>query len=441
MPRPILLVTGANAGLGLGLCERLLIQMANTMPPDSAMLDKPAHDAASTPFHAGEGCTMLLACRNQAKARDAVVHLQTVLQRLYYTDESYLEKHGLPEPASALHTSPEAKVATASAVANASTLLRRRDKTDERRSMPLDERKKNARTLYRRSFCKGTSIEVVPLDLASLASTKACVEAVKSKVPYLTHIILNAGGAAWLGIDWLGATWEILTNLHKAVTIPSYKLQRSGDKSQDGFGWVWQINAGGHYVLTKQLESLMIASPYTEPSRVIWTGSLEANEADFHANDLQCIDPHTSPRPYESTKYQCELLALGMDQRYASSQQAHMPRAYTAHPGIVATSIFNGVIPAFMLIMMKLVFYLARWTLSPHHPIDVYKGAVAASYVAVAPGSYLDSTVRYGAQSTITGREYVHAGRVDGWDHDAGRIMKRASDLVDAFDHWLQTCT
>ena len=65
---------------------------------------------------------------------------------------------------------------------------------------------------------------------------------------------------------------------------------------------------------------------------------------------------------------------------------------------------------------------------------------MAASYVAVAPGSYLDSTVRYGAQSTITGREYVHAGRVDGWDHDASRIMKRASDLVDAFDHWLQTC-
>ena len=50
MNRPIILVTGANAGLGLGVCERLLIQLSSTMPSDSGMLDDPKHNVASTPF-------------------------------------------------------------------------------------------------------------------------------------------------------------------------------------------------------------------------------------------------------------------------------------------------------------------------------------------------------------------------------------------------------
>lgn len=373
MNRPIILVTGANAGLGLGVCERLLIQLSSTMPSDSGMLDDPKHNVASTPFHASEGCTLLLACRNQAKAREAVAQLESLLHRLSTTDDEYLEKHGLPSPAQK-NTQPATASSPASAPA-ASTLssttssaidmsskssLRHRDMTTSRLNSPLDQRTREARKMYRTSFCKGTVIDVVPLDLASLESTKACARTITAKVPYLTHIILNAGGAAWLGVDWLKATWEILTNLHKAVTLPSFKLQRSGDKSSDDLGWVWQINAAGHYVLAKELEPLLCASPYATPSRVIWTGSLEANEADFHAQDIQCLDPQTSPRPYESTKYQCELLALGMDQRYTSSTQPHMPRAYTAHPGIVATSIFSGVIPAIMMVLMKLVFYLVR---------------------------------------------------------------------------------
>ena len=38
MSRPILLVTGANAGVGLGICERLLVQLADPTPSDSGML-------------------------------------------------------------------------------------------------------------------------------------------------------------------------------------------------------------------------------------------------------------------------------------------------------------------------------------------------------------------------------------------------------------------
>lgn len=250
----------------------------------------------------------------------------------------------------------------------------------------------------------------------SRTSTYACaILALTSSYPYLTHLILNAGGARFTGINWLLATWSILTNLHKAVTRPTYKLQRAGDRSEDGYGWVWQLNAGAHYLMCKELRQQLRNSPYNVPSRIIWTGSLEADIHDYHPEDFQCLDQRISPRPYESTKYQCELAALGMDDMLRHSSAEHEPRAYTAHPGIVASSIFSGVIHAWLLSLMKIVFYIARWTFSPHHPITAYKGAAAASFVSVAPPEYLDPHVRYGTQCNIQGGEYVFPGRLDGW--------------------------
>lgn len=319
------------------------------------------------------------------------------------------------------------------------------------RSAPAPQRNAAAVAEYRRRFVRGTRIEVVSLDLASAASTKACAETVRTRYPYLTHLVLNAGGAAWAGINWPLAFFEILTSLHRAVTRPSYKLQHPSEKTADGFGWVWEINCGMHYLLANELAPHMRASPYNAPSRIIWTGSLEASMSDYHPEDFQCLNHTITPHAYESTKYQCELAALGMDERFRKDERG--PRVYTAHPGIVASSIFSEVIHVLLLSLMKLVFYAvraelmqARWTFSPHHPIEAYKGAVAASYVAVAPPQDLDSTVRYGAQCTWFGNEYVFPGRVDGWTPtDDGtpqnRVLGLARDMLHRYDEALAGAT
>lgn len=360
MKRPILLVTGANAGLGLGLCKRLLVQLSSPTPPDSVTLETLQHDASGTPFDARDGCTLVLACRNQAKAEDAKRQLQDLLSQLSQSDDEVIQSNRSPD------TWPDAK----STSIHDKKALRKRE-YETKLDAPLDVRNRDARMEYRQSFCAGTKIEIVPLDLSSVESTKECAKVVASKFPYLTHLILNAGGASWIGVDWIRAIWEILTNLHKAVTFPSYKLQRSGEVSKDGFGWVWQINVGGHYLLAHELKSLLCATPYSTPSRIVWTGSLEANPNDFHASDFQCLDPKLSPNPYESTKYQCELTSLAMDDRLLSQNQSSL-RSFTAHPGIVATSIFSGVIPAIMVIMMKMVFFLVCALDSHVGALDVF---------------------------------------------------------------------
>lgn len=350
MSRPIVLVTGANGGVGLGVCERLLVQLSTPTPPDSTALYGGREDAAGTPFDAGNGCTLILACRNEAKARAAIEALEALLQKLHdQVDDDLPERAG--------------SAASSAVDAPSKDGLRTRQFTNDR-SAPLAERNAVARTEYRRRFARNSKIEFVKLDLASVASTKACAQKVLATYPHLTHLILNAGGAAWAGVNWPLAFFEIITNLHRGVTRPSYKLQNPSETTADGFGWVWEINCGMHYVLANELVPLMRKSPYKTPSRIIWTGSLEASQCDYHPEDFQCLDPKVSPHAYESTKYQCELAALGMDERLAATHE-HAPRVYTAHPGIVASSIFAEVIHVVLLSLMKLVFYVVRRTTDP----------------------------------------------------------------------------
>lgn len=347
MRRPIVLVTGANGGVGLGVCERLLEQFSYPSPPDSTALYQGRVDPAGTPFDAVDGCTLILACRNAAKAKDAVTALQALLARMQdgEADHEGEDKGGA---SSARQTAQE---------------LRPRTFTTNR-SAPLAERTASARAAYRRRFARGTVLEVVSLDLASEESTSACVQSVLERYPYLTHLILNAGGAAWAGINWPRAVVEMVVNLHRAVTRPSYKLQHPSETTRDGYGWVWQINCGMHYLLAVRLLPLLCKSPYIASSRIIWTGSLEASRADFHLEDFQCLDPKISPHAYESTKYQCELAALAMDERVQGSYE-HAPHVYMAHPGIVASSIFSEAIHVLLLSLMRLAFYVVCVHYSP----------------------------------------------------------------------------
>jgi 3-keto steroid reductase len=82
--------------------------------------------------------------------------------------------------------------------------------------------------------------------------------------PYLTHLILNAGGGAFDGINWIMATWMMLTELRSALTRPRYKLQHNGDISEDGLGWVWQVNIGGSWALVRLMKG--VVAPFQRKS-------------------------------------------------------------------------------------------------------------------------------------------------------------------------------
>lgn len=128
---------------------------------------------------------------------------------------------------------------------------------------------------YGQIFRSKLELDFIPCDLASASSVLQFCETVQQRYasfesvfffsfidvgepssffgphryPYITHIFCNAGVGAFDGVEWFGAIKHILRNPIEAVTYPNYKIQRKGVLSEDGFGWVWQCNILGHYLM------------------------------------------------------------------------------------------------------------------------------------------------------------------------------------------------
>ncbi|CAD6955417.1 unnamed protein product [Tilletia laevis] len=540
--RPVIVVTGANGGVGYGICQRLLVQLSAPIPPDTLPEHPSKRDESSdppppSPFAAPHGVTLVLACRNAIKAHRARLELQALLDNLAALpdeeDTPLSPPVGLGLSSQGPHGNidEDADPAVVAQAVEASIRRRRRrsaaalahgngtgkgsdddgttvdadygekddeddvldegqDVEDERetdvllgqskhdslrvpnsvgrggagaraegvdlhgvnRGLEYAQREAKARGKYRRRFCAGTRIEFVPLDLGSMASALKCANEITTRYKYVTHIILNAGVGPFTALNWLPALYLCFTNFHRFVTYPAYKRQRKGDISDDGFGWVWQSNVGAHYILVRALLPALRATPYSTPSRIIWTGSIEGYRVFYDEDDFQCVQPPYDVLPYESSKYQCELAAVGLDEVLRQSRirsapgtpfevdlrngkteiQAEPvsgldrdegmgehglePRSYLSHPGVVASSIAAGVFTfAILETLMKWAFYIARWTLSPHHNIEAYKGAVSAVHVSLAPSRNLDPTRKYGSRCDWRGREYCHPDAIDGW--------------------------
>lgn len=456
-PRPIIVVTGANAGVGFGICQRLIVQLSSPTPSDTLPFSPSRNKDPSTqpypsPFAAPQGCTLVLACRNAVKAHQARQQLQQLLTRIENLPEhedtpsippeswscavnALSGKSHDPLSEDSTHDTPHEDADPALVAHAQENSIRRRRKL--RKAMALDgeegssgsevelllnegsepdldasigQRTQRANARYRQRFCQGTRIEFVPLDLGSMASAVECARLVRSRYPYVTHLVLNAGSSSWIGMNYLHATWMTLTSFRHAVTWPAYKMQRAGDKSDDGFGWVWQCNVGAHYVLVKALLPALQATPYSVPSRILWTSSLEAFSKYYDASDFQCADANKSLLPYESTKYQCELAAFGLDnvfQSRAKEGKTVEPRSYLCHPGVVASSMMSQFVESWATIFVIITFYLARWCGSPHHLIDAFKGAISITHACLASQEQMDGKHRYSSRCDLWGREFV----------------------------------
>ncbi|KAG6897680.1 hypothetical protein C0992_012429 [Termitomyces sp. T32_za158] len=78
MVRPIVIVTGANGGVGFGICQRLLFQLCHAIPADALPQSFTFSGDTSTvePF---DGMTLVMACRSVKRAEAARAKLLRLL--------------------------------------------------------------------------------------------------------------------------------------------------------------------------------------------------------------------------------------------------------------------------------------------------------------------------------------------------------------------------
>ncbi|KAL9599014.1 MAG: hypothetical protein Q9219_004129 [cf. Caloplaca sp. 3 TL-2023] len=281
-------------------------------------------------------------------------------------------------------------------------------------------------------------LQAEQVDLCRLRSIQALVSKLLRSLPKLDSIVLNAGHGGFAGIDWPLAIWSILTDFPRAITYPTYKLSRVGDKTgpqvsdassptgkpEPDLGAVFSSNVFGHYLLVHGVASLLSNSA-TTPGRVIWIGSLEAYGSMFSMSDIQGL---SSPSSYESSKRLTDILALSSSlpatqpfvHRFLPPPPRHRPpKQYVAHPGICATNIVP--LPWILVYMMTMMFYFARWVGSPWHTVTSYTGACAPAWIALASQEELDALEeqdgmgKWGSSVDRNGEVRAVRTEVQGW--------------------------
>ncbi|KAJ3875970.1 hypothetical protein F5051DRAFT_454166 [Lentinula edodes] len=334
MSWPIVVITGANSGVGFGICQRLLCQLAEKIPSDTLIKPRELSGNSEKDVREAdrfvlpcEGITLIMACRSVQRAEVARQKLLQILD----------------ERVEALRNTPSY----------------------------------DGHAEY---FRKNVQIKIHSVDLSSLETIPKFVQELEISYPYVSHLICNAGIAPFISINWPSCIHQLLTDPLGAVTTPTYYLQTWGEVSQDGYGFTWQCNVFGHYTLYKDLYHLLSSSKYRYDSRVIWTSSLESKKT-YRAEDWQLKKTHD---PYGSSKYQVELISAELDKRVLDEPNvSKRVRHFTAHPGVTHTNIDLNLINPLLHYLKHFIFYLARWIGSPNHPIALDKGAVSVVWLSI----------------------------------------------------------
>lgn len=242
------------------------------------------------------------------------------------------------------------------------------------------------------------------VDFTDMVSVLNAYYDLSKKYTAIHYFFVNAAQGVYDGIDWVGATKQVMTNILESVTNPNYRIQRVGVKSKDDLGLVFQANVfGPHYLIHKILPLLSAGK-----AKVIWVSSLMSDPKFLSLNDIQMLK---SDATYEGSKRLVDLLHLAT----VDEMKSYGIHQYLVQPGIFISHSFSVYLNFFTYYGMLMLFYIARWIGSPWHNIDGYKAALAPVHVATLENPlFSQMKLKYGSATFKDGQEYIKTLEVDG---------------------------
>ncbi|XP_064138955.1 3-keto-steroid reductase/17-beta-hydroxysteroid dehydrogenase 7 isoform X2 [Loxodonta africana] len=207
-------------------------------------------------------------------------------------------------------------------------------------------------------------VTTVQVDVSNLQSVFRASKELKQRFQRLDCVYLNAGimPNPQLNIRALLSGLFSRKVLHMFSTAEGLLTQE--DKiTGDGLQEVFETNVFGHFILFRELESLLCHSDH--PSRLIWTSSRNARKSNFSLEDFQHCKGH---EPYSSSKYATDLLSVALNRNF--SQQGLYSSVVC--PGTVLTNLTYGILPPFtwtllMPFIWLLRFFAHAFTLTPYN--------------------------------------------------------------------------
>jgi NAD(P)-dependent dehydrogenase (short-subunit alcohol dehydrogenase family) len=192
-----------------------------------------------------------------------------------------------------------------------------------------------------RAAVPGARLEVIRLDLGSLASVRAAAGQVRETCPRLDLLINNAG-----------------------LMTPPY------GKTEDGFELQFGTNHLGHFALTGLVLDSLLAVP---GSRIITVSSNGHRAGDIYFDDINFEHRYSRIRAYGQSKLANLMFTYELERRLRAAGAA--TSALAAHPGVSTTELQRHV-PAWMQAMSRFV---------PRQPAE--RGALPTLRAATDPSA------------------------------------------------------
>ncbi|NXY72927.1 DHB7 reductase, partial [Glareola pratincola] len=236
----------------------------------------------------------------------------------------------------------------------------------------------------------------------------------------LDFVYLNAGimpnphvnfKALWHGL----LTGKVLHMLTTAEGIMTQTDRLNGDGLQE----VFTTNLFGHFMLVRQLESLLCSNE--KPVQLIWTSSSNARESAFSLSDFQHAKGQES---YSSSKYATDLTSVVLN-RKLNKQGLY---SSVVCPGLVMSNMTYRILPVFlwkllMPIMWLIRFFARTYTLTP------YNGAEAHVWLFKQKPESLDPLIKYHSCTSGLGKSYVEPRKMDVDEEIAEKFYQKLLEL------------
>jgi NAD(P)-dependent dehydrogenase (short-subunit alcohol dehydrogenase family) len=253
---------------------------------------------------------------------------------------------------------------------------------------------KAATQVIRDQAANGGGLELVELDLASLASVRACADALMSAGKPFDLVIANAG----------------------VMACPQ-------GKTADGFETQFGTNHLGHFVLVNRIESLMKPG-----ARLVNLSSAGHRFADVDLEDPNFEHtPYTEFGAYGRSKTANILFAVEFDRRH----KARRVRATAIHPGGIHTELSRHMQRD---VMDKMIADINAAAAAAGNPPFVYKTIPQGAATSVWSGVVADA-------DTVGGRfcEDCHVAEIVEGEGLRGGVRPYALDAARAKALWAKS--
>ncbi|XP_069497153.1 3-keto-steroid reductase/17-beta-hydroxysteroid dehydrogenase 7 isoform X2 [Ambystoma mexicanum] len=250
----------------------------------------------------------------------------------------------------------------------------------------------------------GSDVSLLNVDVGCVKSIVKAAEELKRRYRRVDYLYLNAGIMPNPRVSFKALFTGLFSRRAISMFATGEGLLTQEDRvTKDGLQEVFETNVFGHFILIKELESLLCN--VEGPSQVIWTSSSNARRSAFSLTDYQHSQGQES---YSSSKYATDLLSVALNKHF-NKQGLY---SSVICPGLVMTNLTYGILPSFfwsiiMPIMLLIRIFTNTFTLTP------YNGAEALLWLFRQKPESLNPLAKYHSLTSGFGNSYVEPIKMD----------------------------